>query len=99
MQSPSVRVPRSVWRSESASAGMTGGQRTIPEETAIAFTFNTASYAVMMATPQDLEDFAVGFALTEGVVSAADALDNVETVYEERVIELRVLHKSKHAAQ
>ncbi|MGD9195497.1 MAG: formate dehydrogenase accessory sulfurtransferase FdhD, partial [Methyloceanibacter sp.] len=99
MPSPSVRVPRSVWRSESASAGMTGGQRTIPEETAIAFTFNTASYAVMMATPQDLEDFAVGFALTEGVVSSADAIDTVETVFEETGIELRVWLKAKDAAE
>lgn len=99
MPSPSVRVPRSVWRSESASAGMTGGTRTIPEETAIAFTFNTASYAVMMATPQDLEDFAVGFALTEGVVSSADAIDTVETVFEETGIELRVWLKAKDAAE
>ncbi len=95
MPPPVVRVPRTIWR----STGSTQEMRAIPEETAIAFTFNTASYAVMMATPQDLEDFAVGFALTEGVVSSIEAIDSIDIVEEEIGIELRIWLKAPHAAE
>jgi FdhD protein len=91
---PVVRVPRITWR----AGGLAEGERAIPEETAIAFTFNTASYAVMMATPQDLEDFAVGFSLTEGVISSLDAIDSVDIVEEEVGIELRIWLKAPEAA-
>ena len=45
-------------------------------EAPVALEFNGLSYAVMMASPQQLEDFALGFALTEGLAKApADVSD------------------------
>jgi len=50
--------------------------RAVAVERPIAFEFNGIGYAVMMATPDYLEDFAVGFALSERLVdSVADVLD------------------------
>ncbi len=49
----------------------------LPEEVPVALLINSVSYAVMMATPADLEDFAVGFALSEGLVAHALHISNV----------------------
>jgi len=84
-----------MWR----ATGCIKGERAIPEETAIAFTFNTASYAVMMASPQDLKDFAIGFSLTEGVISAIEDIETIDIVEEEMGIELRIWLKAPQAAE
>jgi FdhD protein len=95
MLRPVVRVLRSIWR----ASGIAEGERAIPEEVAVAFTYNTASYAVMMATPQDLEDFAIGFSLTEGVIPAVDAIDSIDILEEEMGVELRIWLKAPEAAE
>lgn len=49
----------------------------LPDEAPVNILFNGNSFAVMMATPQDIEDFAVGFSITEGI---ADGLSDIEDI-------------------
>lgn len=47
-------------------------------ETPVALEFNGLAYAVMMATPADLEDFARGFALTEGLAQSPSDISDID---------------------
>ena len=51
----------------------------IAEEVPIAFIYNERPHVVMMATPRDLDDFALGFSLSEAVIARAEELEEVET--------------------
>lgn len=61
----------------------------LPEEVAVALTFNGTTQAVMMATPDDLEDFAYGFALTEGIATQNEILSvEIETLPKGRDVQI-----------
>jgi FdhD protein len=95
MQPVSI-VPRLSWRAASGSAS---GMRAIPEEVAIAFTYNGGSYAVMMASPQNLEDFACGFSLHEGIIASPADIASLDIVEHEDGVELRMWLGDAHSQQ
>jgi FdhD protein len=86
MRGPVRKADRQIWR----DGGLSKGTRLIPEETALALTYNGGTYAVMMGTPQNLRDFAIGFSLSEGVVQSADEISSLDIVELDDGIELRM---------
>jgi FdhD protein len=70
----------------------TSGVRTeqVVEETPVALVYNGIPHVVMMATPADLEDFALGFSLTEELIRGPADLESVEVVRYSRGIEVQV---------
>ena len=67
----------------------------IANEVPIALVYNGVSHAVMLATPLDLEDFAVGFSLTEGIISSLDQVIDFKTVESPKGIEGAADHQPK----
>ena len=50
----------------------------VAEEVPVAIVFHNVPHVVMLATPADFEDFAVGFTLSEGLVGRPDEIREVE---------------------
>jgi FdhD protein len=84
--SPVATVERLIWRDGAA----TPETRTIPEETPIALTYGRSTFAVMMATPADLTDFAIGFSLSERIVHDPAEITALEIVALPDGVELRM---------
>ncbi|KGF66896.1 formate dehydrogenase [Hoeflea sp. BAL378] len=58
----------------------TPGHRALPEEVPVALSFGGTTQAVMMATPADLEDFGIGFALSEAIARSSADIVSLEIV-------------------
>ena len=84
--SASATIPRGRWD----GSRLVEGARDLAEETAIALVYHGATHAVMMATPDDLADFALGFSLAEGLVDTVHDLEALEVVHHAQGIELRM---------
>lgn len=60
------------------AGGTAAANRMVPEETPVAFSFAGTTHAVMMASPADFEDFALGFSLTEGIIADPKEIEAIE---------------------
>ncbi len=73
MTEPVHIQPALQWRL--GAAGSEAISRAVPEETAIGISYDSEPYAVLMATPQDVADLALGFTVSERIAAGADVLD------------------------
>ena len=84
---------RRVWREGVARSD------SLAEETPVALEYNGISHAVMLASPDDLEDFAVGFSLSEGIVDRRQDIFDIEFVHSPVGISVRIEIAGSHFAR
>lgn len=70
--------------------GSEDAQRIVPIEMPVAVSFSGIGYAVMMASPNDLEDFAYGFALAERLIETAGDVEHVAVLPAEAGLLLQI---------
>ncbi len=80
LEADAVRWEGGVWAAQ---------HEQIVEETPVAIVYNRIPHVVMMATPADLEDFALGFSLTEELIESADDLRQLEISRYSRGVEIQ----------
>ncbi len=77
------------------AGGTTAANRMVPKETPVAFSFAGTTHAVMMASPADFEDFALGFSLTEGIIAAPEEIEAIEVEYLGAGIDIQIRLKDR----
>lgn len=84
----------SAWRTSTVlPVGPGGAARDtcrLAEEVPVALSYDGTTQAVMLASPADLEDFAVGFSLAEGIVGTPAQIDRIERADHPEGIDLRI---------
>lgn len=66
------------------------GESAVAEEIPVAIVYNGDPFVVVMASPADFDDLAVGFSLTEGIVGDRTEISGIEIVRHSRGIELQI---------
>jgi FdhD protein len=79
------------WRS---AGGAQSIERVVPEEAAIGVSYDSEPYAVLMATPADVEDLALGFTVSERIAAAKDVLEVRVSEHEEGLVADVLLSKA-----
>lgn len=85
-QSRQVRVNN--WVQNLKDRAQQGGLDHVATELPVALTYNRLSHVVMMVTPADLEDFALGFSLTEGIIPSVAELLSIRVLPREGGMEV-----------
>jgi FdhD protein len=75
-----------VWR----GLAHTHKEDTVAEEVPVVLVYNTQPHVVMLATPLNLEDFALGFSLTEGIIKHPAELQSIRVVQRSKGVEVRM---------
>ncbi|WP_457299147.1 formate dehydrogenase accessory sulfurtransferase FdhD [Phyllobacterium sp. P5_D12] len=84
-------VPRITRRRKGAGEVYATDSRMVPEETPVAFSYNGTTHAVMMATPADMEDFAVGFSLSEGIISQLGEVSEITVEEHDEGVDIQIV--------
>jgi formate dehydrogenase accessory protein FdhD len=85
---PAVSAEVAIERWTRGSTAATTDQ--VAEEMPVALVYHDVPHVVMLATPADLEDYAVGFTLSEGLVARADEIRGVEVAAGAASIDVRI---------
>ncbi|MBV8306319.1 MAG: formate dehydrogenase accessory sulfurtransferase FdhD [Gammaproteobacteria bacterium] len=69
---------------------LTRATDSVAEEMPVALVYHDVPHVVMLATPADLEDYAVGFTLSEGLVARPDEIRGVEVIHGESSVDVKI---------
>lgn len=93
-----ISAHRSFKRISLKNGVVSEGARDIAEEVPVAFSYGGSTHAVMMASPIDLEDFAYGFSLTEGIISQPEQIETVDILETDQGFDVQITLQDDEAA-